>query len=57
MNDSKKQEIINQLRDIQLSLFRLSPEIKNMSNKSYTANSLDRVLDMIHIIRIDLEES
>lgn len=57
MNNSKKQEIIDQLRDIQLSLFRLSPDIKNMSNKSYTINSIDKVIDMIHIIRVDLQES
>lgn len=54
MNDSKTKEIINDLRDVQLTLSRLAPEIKEISRKSYTASSIDRVLEMLHIIKLDL---
>lgn len=46
--------VINDIRDIQLTLTRLSPEIKKLSKKTYTSNSVDRILEMLHIIRLDL---
>jgi hypothetical protein len=56
MKSNSNQEIINDLRDIQLTLSRLAPEIKSRSKKSYTTSSIDRVVEMIHIIRLDLED-